>query len=149
MVITEYLAIFGALSGASSILWNAYQWQQSKARLKITATVTTRIQGDITTPNVLMIRMVNAGKRPIQLEMIGGRSTTGDFVLAPHNLPISLEESKKHVETYEGTIGRMVREGFSILEMYAVDSLDKHWQISNDDIAKINLHIQRLRLEEF
>ncbi|MBB5336422.1 hypothetical protein [Pectinatus brassicae] len=147
MSITDVLAIVGALSGLSSIAWNVYQWQQSKAKMKISAAVVTKYQGDITTPNVLMIEMVNAGKRPIQIEMFFGRSETGDFVITPDNLPITLEESKKHVEAYDGTIEQMVRDGIYLLGLYAVDSLGKRWQVSGGDIAKINLHLQQLRSE--
>lgn len=147
MTITEYLAIFGALSGASSILWNAYQWRQSKARLKITAAVTTRIQGSLTTENVLMIKMVNAGKKPIHIEMIGGKMATANFFITPHNLPVTLEESKKHVEAYDGAIEKLVSDDTFLLELYAVDSLEKRWQVSSADIAQINLHVQQLRSE--
>lgn len=55
MSITDVLAIVGALSGLSSIAWNVYQWQQSKAKMKISAAVVTKYQGDITTPNVLIV----------------------------------------------------------------------------------------------
>lgn len=149
MAITEYLAIFGALSGASSILWNVYQWQQSKAKLKISAAVTTKIQGGLTTENVLMVKMVNAGKKPIYIEMIGGKTTKAEFFICPVNLPVTLQESQTCTEAYDQTIPMMIEETYSLIELYAVDSLGKRWQVSSDDIVKIHLHIANLRRNEF
>ena len=148
MSITDGLAIVGALSGVSSIVWNAYQWQQSKAKLKISAAVTTKIQGGLTTEDVLMVKMVNAGKKPIYIEMVGGKTTKSDFFICPVSLPVTLQESQTCTEAYDQTIPMMVGETYSLIELYAVDSLGKRWQVSSDDIVKINLHIANLRSSE-
>lgn len=147
MSITNVLAIVGALSGLSSIAWNVYQWQQNKAKMKISAAVTTKIQGELTTENVLMIKMVNAGKKPIHIESIGGKTTKSDFFIAPLNLPVTLQESQTCTETYDQTIPMMVGESLLFIELYAVDSLGKRWQVSSYDMAKINLYMGQLQQE--
>lgn len=145
MSIIDTLAIVGAFSGVSSILWNFYQWQQSKPKLKISAAITTRIQGGIATEGVLMVKMVNAGKKPIHIEMIRGKTTKSDFFICPVNLPTTLQESQTCTEAYDEAISMMVGEQYLLIELYAVDSLEKRWQVSSEDIVKINIHIANLR----
>lgn len=95
--------------------------------------------------NVLVVKMVNAGKKPINIENIGGKTTKSEIFICPVDLPVMLDESKTHREIYKTTIAEMAKCNELLLEIYVVDSLGKHWNVSDDDIVKINFHVDKLR----
>ncbi len=77
MTVTETLALVGALTGTSAILWDIYKWINSGARLRVHVSPNTILIGDgFDNPNQnkrISVEVVNIGLRKTTIVTLGFR----------------------------------------------------------------------------
>lgn len=138
MSITDYIAIWGALIGTASLIWNFVTYKKNKAIIRVAA----YIMKDASNVKYLTITITNVGQRTSTINSIGLTilNSNETIWINPIKLPISLNESQEHIELYnsEECQGRVVK------KLWVTDSHNKRWHISKANITKLNEQIQLL-----
>lgn len=78
---TDIMALIGALSGISSILWNAIQWKKDTAKIEVTARIKDMIYGEHVKKSMIAITIKIAGKRPVNISSIGGKNIESELII--------------------------------------------------------------------
>src|SRR3989344_5307327 len=102
MNLTDYIALYGAILSTIAIGWNIYNNLQDKPKIKVTAKFgfTSSVTG-INGP-LLIVKVVNKGKRSVYLSSMGLRSEKEDLLnLKTIGLPCEIKGGGSHSEWFE------------------------------------------------
>src|SRR5215470_11503322 len=134
--LTTFLAVWGAVVSTTAILWNIIRDVRKRAKLsvkcyvgKIVTAVPTFNQGPRLVWNV-----TNTGGEAVVLTHIGG-SQGGDmrFMIDTKDLPKTLEPG----QYYLGYSNNLDLLGEPLEDLWAIDSLNRHWKISKKAVRKL------------
>jgi hypothetical protein len=98
---TLVIAIYGAILSTIGIIWNIYNSNRDKAKVKVNARFGL-LTHKVTEGPFLFIEAINHGRRGVTLSSVGIRLFSGENIaLMQANLPKELSEGKSHNEWIE------------------------------------------------
>jgi hypothetical protein len=132
---TTWIALYGAVVGTASLLWNIYRHLTDKGRLKVYCYLGKIVseRGPKDENDYLVYNVTNVGRKPIFVDKVGGTTKVDKFILPPRKLPKRLDPG----ETLLEYISDLSVLNDNLTSLWALDSLGKYHKVKKSVVKSL------------